>query len=71
MTGAYNALACTNYCLGDFEKAREYAMHGANIWRSAVVHSPVQEVDAPVVSCVVHKALSEWHLQEIASCHEV
>jgi tetratricopeptide (TPR) repeat protein len=70
MTGAYNALACTTYFLGDFEKARQYAIHGAQIWRSAVVQSPVQEVDAPVVSCLVHKSLSEWHLQEIASCHE-
>jgi hypothetical protein len=25
MTGAYNALACTTYHLGDFEKARQYA----------------------------------------------
>jgi tetratricopeptide (TPR) repeat protein len=70
MTGAYNALACTTYCLGDFEKARQYATRGAQIWRSAVVHSPVQEVDAPVVSCLFHKSLSEWHLQEITSCHE-
>jgi tetratricopeptide (TPR) repeat protein len=70
MTGAYNALACTTYCLGDFEKAREYATRGAQIWRSAIVQSPVQEVDAPVVSCLFHKSLSEWHLQEIASCRE-
>ena len=32
--------------------------------------SQVEEVDAPVVSCLFHKALSEWHLQEIASCHD-
>jgi len=70
LTGAYNALACTTYFLGDFETAREYAVHGAQIWRSAAVQSPVQEVDAPVVSCLFHKSLSEWHLQEIASCHE-
>jgi len=70
LTGAYNALACTTYCMGDFEKAREYAMNGAHVWRSAVVHSPVQEVDAPVVSCMFHKSLSEWHLQDISSCHE-
>jgi predicted ATPase len=70
MTGAYNALACTTYCMGDFEKAREYAMNGAHVWRSAVVHSPVQEVDAPVVSCLFHRSLSEWHLQDISSCHE-
>jgi predicted ATPase len=70
MTGAYNALACTTYCLGDFEKARQYATRGAQIWRSAIVQSPVQEVDAPVVSCLFHKSLSEWHLQEMTSCHE-
>ena len=52
MTGAYNALACTTYFLGDFEKARQYAMRGAQIWRATVVQSPVQEVDAPVVSCL-------------------
>jgi hypothetical protein len=38
---------------------------------STLVHSPVQEVDAPVVSCLFHQSLSEWHLQEITSCHEV
>jgi len=70
LTGAYNALACTTYFLGDFEKAREYAILGVQIWRSTLVHSPVQEVDAPVVSCLFHKSLSEWHLQEITSCHE-
>jgi tetratricopeptide (TPR) repeat protein len=70
LTGAYNALACTTYCLGDFEKARQYAIRGVQTWRSALVHSPVQEVDAPVVSCLFHKSLSEWHLQEIDACHE-
>ena len=70
MTGAYNALACTTYCLGDFKKARQYAMDGIQIWRPAIVQSPVQEVDAPVVSCLFHKSLSAWHLKEISSCHE-
>ena len=70
MTGTYNALACTTYYLGDFEKARQYAMQGAQIWRSGVVHSPVKEVDAPVVSCLFHQALSESHLQEHASGHQ-
>jgi tRNA A-37 threonylcarbamoyl transferase component Bud32/predicted ATPase len=70
MTGAYNALACTTYHLGDFEKARQYAMRGAQIWRATVVHSQVEEVDAPVVSCLFHKALSEWHLQGTSSCHD-
>jgi len=70
LTGAYNALACTTYFLGDLEKARQYAIRGVQTWRSGLVHSPVQEVDAPVVSCLFHKSLSEWHLQEIGSCHE-
>jgi tetratricopeptide (TPR) repeat protein len=70
LTGAYNALACTTYHLGDFEKARQYAIQGVQTWRSALVHSPVQEADAPVVSCLLYKSRSEWHLQELDSCHE-
>ena len=31
LTGAYNALACTTYFLGDFEKAREYAVHASDL----------------------------------------
>jgi Protein kinase domain/NACHT domain len=68
MTGAYNALACTTYFLGDFDKARQYAMRGVEMWRS-VVQSPVEEVDAPAVSCLLYQALSEWHLGETASCY--
>src|SRR5262249_52810139 len=70
LTGAYNALACTTYHLGDLEKARQYAVEGAQIWRSAVIHSPVQEVDAPAVSCLFYKSLSEWHLRNVTSCHQ-
>ncbi len=67
MTGAYNALACTAYSLGDFETARQHAFRGAQMWRSANQQSLVEEVDAPAVSCLVHAALSEWHLGNIAS----
>jgi hypothetical protein len=28
-----------------------------------ILRSAVQEVDAPVVSCLFHQSLSEWHLQ--------
>jgi predicted ATPase len=67
MTGAYNALACTAYSLGDFETARQHALRGVQIWRSGKQQSPVEEVDAPAVSCLFHAALSDWHLKNIAS----
>jgi predicted ATPase len=69
LTGAYHALACTVYYLGDFEAARQYAMLGAQIWRSGGAVSSVEEDDAPAVSCLFHQALSEWHLGDISSCH--
>jgi tetratricopeptide (TPR) repeat protein len=66
--GAHSALACTLFFLGDFESARQYAMRGIEIWRSGGVLSHPEEVDTPVVGCLCHGALSEWHLGEIASC---
>jgi serine/threonine protein kinase len=66
--GACAALAVTLFCLGDFESARQYAMHGVQIWRSGGVPSHPEEVDTPVVGCLCHLALSEWHLGEITSC---
>ena len=68
MIGAYRALAGTLYFLGDFETSRQYAMRGVQIWRSGGVQSPVEEVNAPAVSCLVFQATSEWHLGEIGSC---
>ena len=68
MIGAYRALAGTLYFLGDFESARQYAMRGLQIWRSGNVQSHPEDVDTPVVSCLCFKAISEWHLGEIASC---
>jgi tetratricopeptide (TPR) repeat protein len=69
MVGAYRALAITHYYLGDFEAARRYARRGAKAWRCGGRYSPVEEVHAPVVLCLIFGALSEWHLGEIASCH--
>jgi hypothetical protein len=69
LTGAYNALACTVYSLGDFEAGRRYATLGIQTWRAGGTASAVEEVDAPSVSCLLHKALSEWHLGEITACH--
>jgi tetratricopeptide (TPR) repeat protein len=69
MIGAYRALAVTLFYLGDFECAREYAMRGIEIWRSGGVQSPVEEVTAPAVTCLLHRSLCDWHRGEIASCH--
>src|SRR4029077_9022970 len=68
LIGAHRSLAATLYWLGDFETARQYAMHGVQIWRSKDVQSPVEEVHAPVVSCLCYETVSEWHLGDIASC---
>jgi hypothetical protein len=69
MLGAYNTLETTLYYLGDFETARQYAMHGVQLWRSEhALPSPVEEPITPVTSCLCYVALSEWHLGEIASC---
>jgi hypothetical protein len=69
MLGAYNALACTLYFLGDFETAWQYTMLGVQVWRSGGVQSHVEEVDAQAIGCLCHKALIEWHFGDIASCH--
>jgi hypothetical protein len=69
MTGADRALAGTLYYLGNFESARQYAMHGVQIWRSGSVQFAAEEVMAPAVACLIYESLCEWHLGEIASCH--
>jgi serine/threonine protein kinase len=69
MTGGYRALAGTFYFLGDFESARQYAMHGLQIWRSGGVQSHAGDLLTPAVGCLYFESLSEWHLGEIALCH--
>src|SRR4029077_905831 len=80
MVAAYRTLACTLYCLGDFETARQYATSGVQIWRSGGVQSPVEDAtlwasrlrqppDGPALVCLCYQALSEWHFGEIVSCH--
>src|SRR5208337_5045506 len=44
MIWADNALAATLLFLGDFESARQYAMHGVQMWRSGSVQSHPEEV---------------------------
>jgi tetratricopeptide (TPR) repeat protein len=65
--GAFAALAANLVWLGDFESARRYARHGVQISRSEGVKFPPEDVDTPVVGCLCHGALSEWHLGAIAS----
>jgi tetratricopeptide (TPR) repeat protein len=65
--GACAPLAANLFFLGDFESARQYAGHGVQIWRSGSVKFPPEDLDTPVVGCLCHAALSEWHLGEIAS----
>jgi adenylate cyclase len=65
--GSCSALAANLFFLGDFESARRYARHGVQIWRSGGVKFPPEDVDPPVVGCLCHLALSDWHLGEIAS----
>jgi adenylate cyclase len=60
-------LAVTLYYLGDFETAREYAVRAIEIWRSGSVLSQTEDLDAPVVTCLVYEALCAWHLGEITT----
>ena len=67
--GAYRALACTHYYLGNFESGREYAMRAVEIWRSGRVQSYAEEHHTPVANCLFYGAMCEWHLGESAGCH--
>jgi predicted ATPase len=83
LIGAYNALAGTLYFMGDFESMHQYAVRGAQIWRSESVQSHkraaellaisadatsgVQEIGASAVSVLCYGAQAEWHFGEIAS----
>ena len=69
MIGGCRAFTFTLTFLGDFEMARQYAMRGVQIWRSGVVESPIEEVNAPALSCLVFQAFCGWHIGEIDSCH--
>jgi hypothetical protein len=70
MLAAYQVFAAIFYFLGEFDSSRKYARHGVQIWRSGSVQSPVtEEIQAPVVGCLVYEAMSDWHFGEIGSCH--
>jgi hypothetical protein len=67
--GAYRALACTHYYLGNFESGRQYAMRAVQIWGSGCVQSYAEEHHTPVVNCLFYGAMCEWHLGEIG-CYQ-
>jgi tetratricopeptide (TPR) repeat protein len=70
MLAAYQVFAAIFYFLGEFGSARKYARRGVEIWRSGSVQSPVaEEIQAPVVNCLVYEAMSDWHFGKIATCH--
>jgi predicted ATPase len=66
--GAYQALAVALYLLGDFETARQNATCGLQIWQTGIVESPVEEIYAPAVICLMVEAQSQWHFGEVVSC---
>ena len=66
---AHMALAATLYYLGNFDRARHYAIRGIQIWRSGGVKSQVEELDEPTIGCLCHEALCAWHFGEISRCH--
>jgi len=69
MIEAYRALAVTHHYLSDFEASRQYAMRGAQIWRSeCALLSRVEDPIAPAVACIYYDAVIEWHFGEIDSC---
>jgi tetratricopeptide (TPR) repeat protein len=67
MMGAYRALACTLFYLGDFETSRQYSRRGVEIWRSGNVQSHTKDPDTPPVAFLCYLAGSDWHLGEIVS----
>ena len=63
------ALAATLYYLGKFESAHDYAAKGVAIWRSGEGKSQFEEIDAPEIAMLCHKALCEWHFGETITSH--
>lgn len=58
---AHMALAATLYYLGEFEAAHDYAAKGVAVWRCGEGKSQFEEIDAPEIAMLCHRALCEWH----------
>ena len=69
LIGAYGALACTLYFLGDFGTSGQSAMRGLQLWRSLGTKSPVVELDASAVTLLFFRAQFELQTGEIGACH--
>ena len=67
LIGAYGALACTLYCLGDIETCGQYAMLGLQLWRSLGAQSSVVELDADAVSLLCYEAQFELQIGEFVT----
>jgi tetratricopeptide (TPR) repeat protein len=67
MIGAYRSLVFSLYHLGEFEAASREASHGVELWQGGVASFQVEEMNAPVVTCLIFKGLCEWHFAKIAS----
>jgi hypothetical protein len=59
MLGAYRALSCTLFYLGDFEASRQYAMRGLQIWRSGNLQSHIEDTYPPGVAFLCYLTISE------------
>jgi hypothetical protein len=71
LEGSHGTRSFRRYCESfEFDCARKYARHGVQIWRSGSVDSPIaEEIQAPVVTCLIFETMSDWHFGQIASCH--
>jgi serine/threonine protein kinase/predicted ATPase len=70
MLAAHQVFAAIYYFWGKFGSARKEARLGIRLWRSGRVRSPVaEEIQSPVVNCLIYEAMSDWHFGETASCH--
>jgi tetratricopeptide (TPR) repeat protein len=70
MLAAYQVFASVFYFLGEFDSSRKYARRGVQIWRSGSAQSPItEEIQAPIVNCLMFEAITNWFFGEIASCH--
>jgi hypothetical protein len=67
LIGAYAALSCTLYCLGEIETCGQYAMLGLQLWRSLGGQSSVVDLDADAVSLLFYEAQFELHVGETAT----
>jgi hypothetical protein len=60
-------VAFSLYHLGELEAASREAGHGVELWRGGVASFQVEEMNAPVVACLIFNGLCEWHFGQIAS----